>query len=70
MADYEVQIIPEIKVIINAPDETPFVDSIKFDTWTEMKGISKAERDALIDQRYQEYLIAKTTPTEPPIEEV
>jgi hypothetical protein len=41
-------------------------DSIAYATISELRNDSTVERQAKFQQRYDAYLIARTTPTEPP----
>lgn len=44
-------------------------DSITYTSIAELRADSKAEREAKFQERYDQYLIAVSTPTEPPVEE-
>lgn len=44
-------------------------DAITYATMAELRADSKAEREAKFQERYDAYLVAINTPTEPPVEE-
>lgn len=72
MTDYQVTKIPKYDFEIVLPDGTVYRDSIVFASAQEMRNTSQAELDVLIDARYQQYLIDRSTPgvaEETPVEE-
>ena len=66
MADFEVNVIPKMDFEWEDPaDGSVYRSSIVFSSWADMRNASKAERDAMIAEHIQQYLIDKTTPTQP-----